>query len=148
MTYHLSMHWYCCKKLSHSMLWLTAAWQPVRNCKTREVRSVFIDCGQVGYWKDLLEILVRACVSAEQLQKRKDLQAQTRNFMKWVCVCPHHLCALPGLCWHANLLDRHRILTCTHSKLCVWPCFSSYQQYSLRNVCKIRDRRNSAVDRC
>lgn len=44
-------------------------------------------CGQVGYWKDLLEILVRVCVDAEQLQERKDLQAQTRNFMKWVGTC-------------------------------------------------------------
>ena len=44
-------------------------------------------CGQVGYWKDLLEILVRVCVDAEQLQDRKDLQAQTRNFMKWVGTC-------------------------------------------------------------
>ena len=44
---------------------------------------VFV-CGQVGYWKDLLEILVRACVTAEQLQERKLLQVQTRNFMKWV----------------------------------------------------------------
>ena len=44
-------------------------------------------CGQVGYWKDLLEILVKACVGADKLQERKDLQAQTRNFMKWVCPC-------------------------------------------------------------
>ncbi|KAL3156944.1 hypothetical protein ABBQ38_001203 [Trebouxia sp. C0009 RCD-2024] len=40
-------------------------------------------CCQVGYWKDLLEILVRACVGTDKLQQRKDLQAQTRNFMKW-----------------------------------------------------------------
>ena len=39
---------------------------------------------QVGYWKDLLEILVRACVSAEELQKRKILQGQVKNRMKWV----------------------------------------------------------------
>ncbi|KAL0025081.1 hypothetical protein WJX79_005924 [Trebouxia sp. C0005] len=38
---------------------------------------------KVGYWKDLLEILVRACVSAEELQKRKTLQGQVKNRMKW-----------------------------------------------------------------
>ncbi len=39
---------------------------------------------QVGYWKDLLEILVRACVSAEELQNRKTLQGKVKNRMKWV----------------------------------------------------------------
>jgi len=39
---------------------------------------------QVGYWKDLLDILVRACVSAEELQNRKTLQGQVKNRMKWV----------------------------------------------------------------
>ena len=55
-------------------------------------------CGQVGYWKDLLEILVRVCVGAEQLQERKELQAQTRNFMKWVCTYSSSFNAVPGPC--------------------------------------------------
>lgn len=42
---------------------------------------------QVGYWKDLLEILVKACVSAEELQMRKLLQGQTKDYMKWVGIC-------------------------------------------------------------
>lgn len=54
---------------------------------------------QVGYWKDLLEILVRACVGADKLEERRELQVQTRNYMKWVCRCTNRTIweAWPGL---------------------------------------------------
>ncbi len=62
---------------------------------------------QVGYWKDLLEILVRACVTAEELQERKMLQGQVKNFMKWVrhlrLVCKAHLCLFSINCLEFTL---------------------------------------------